>query len=123
MDTACVLAYVDGHYEIGKAIADRADLGESVVVPMVCLMEAYRRVDPKRHEMVEMLASLDNVETPPVEVGDCAFIGGWGRQVGSLDLAHAVLEAASRPIVPIMTGDPDAVRTVLAPGWPVLPLR
>jgi hypothetical protein len=122
LDTDSVLAYAAGHMKVGKAIADRSDLGESVIVPLICVMEAHRRVEGDGHNLIDLLVSLNNVETPPVGLDECVFIGGWARALGSLDLAHAVLETASRPVIPIMTGEPKAVQQILAPGWPIVEL-
>ena len=44
LDTACLLAYSEGTEAVGEQIAAVADRGQTVIVPALCLAEAYRQV-------------------------------------------------------------------------------
>jgi hypothetical protein len=91
-----------------------------VLVPALRLAEAYRQVDTARWSYVDVLGTLPDVVVAPVEHGHCPFLGGWARTLGTVDLAHAAMEAAANPIVPLMTAYRDTVTRVLPEEWPII---
>jgi hypothetical protein len=123
LDTNAVLAYARGSRFVGETIADAADEALDVLVPALCLAEAYRRTETSGWSHVELLAALPNVVVAPVEHGDCPFLGGWARTLGSLDLAQATIEAATHPIVRLMTAHRDLVTRLLPEEWPIIDIE
>ena len=61
LDSGAVLAYVHGSEVVGRALADAADLGETVAVPVTCLIEAYSLLDHDEFGPVAVLRSLPAV--------------------------------------------------------------
>jgi hypothetical protein len=120
LDTSAVLAYAHGSELVGESIAKAADVKLHALVPALCLAEAYRRIDTDGWSYVDILAMLPNVVVVPVQHGDCPFVGGWARALGSLDLAQATYETASNPLVPLMTAHRDLVGRVLPKQWPII---
>jgi hypothetical protein len=120
LDTTAALAYTEGSLMVGQRIAEASTAGQSVVLPALCLAEAYRRVRLDGVDLLDLLAELPPIEVTPVERDLCPFLGGWSRTLGTMDLAHAALEAAAWPLVPFMTTHREAVAKVLAREWPII---
>jgi hypothetical protein len=120
LDTSAALAYTEGVFAVGERIADANTAGVAVVLPALCLAEAYRQVDAEGANLLDLLADLPQVVVTPVERDLCPFLGGWGRTLESMDLAHAALEAAARPVVPLMTTRREKLARVLAREWPII---
>ncbi|TDC42624.1 hypothetical protein [Micromonospora sp. KC213] len=121
LDTACLLAYSGGTEAVGEQIAQVADRRQAVIVPALCLAEAYRRVTTDGWRLLDILGDLDQVIVTPVEHDMCMFLGGWSRTLGSMDLAQAALEA-TRATTPIMTDRRELLGEVLPKEWPVIDL-
>ncbi|GHJ14370.1 MULTISPECIES: hypothetical protein [unclassified Micromonospora] len=121
LDTACLLAYSEGAETVGEQIVQVADRGQSVLVPALCLAEAYRRVTTDGWRLLDILGDLDQVVVAPVAHDMCMFLGGWSRTLGSMDLAQTALEAA-RATTPIMTDRRELLGEVLPKEWPVIDL-
>jgi hypothetical protein len=122
LDTSAVLAYGRDAPEVGARISDAADQGRLVLVPALCLAEAYRRTDNEGWHLLDVLASLPNVTVPGISHGDCQHLGGFARTLGSKHLAHVVLEASTYPIVPILTSERARITKILADEWPIIDL-
>jgi predicted nucleic acid-binding protein len=126
LDANAVLAYGSGSLAVGKLISAAADKGRRVVVPGLCLAEAFRRIDSEGWVLLEVLESLPAVDITPVNTEDCRVMGGFARKLRSKHLAHAVIEAtafsALGDAVPIMTADRDLVARVLPKEWPIIDL-
>jgi hypothetical protein len=122
LDTDAVLAYADGSLTVARFISKAADAEDFVLVPALCLAEAYRRADSRSWNHLDVLSSLDAAVVTPVEPDDLPFLGGHARTLGSKHLAHAVLAAAARPITPIMTSQRERVTQILAKEWPIIDL-
>jgi hypothetical protein len=45
LDTSAIVAYAGGSVDVGEPMAEVGDAGGVVVVPVVCLVEAARKVD------------------------------------------------------------------------------
>ncbi|MGC4887311.1 hypothetical protein [Micromonospora sp. DT227] len=121
LDTACLLAHAEGAEPVGEQIVQVADRGQSVIVPALCLAEAYRRVTTDGWRLLDILGDLDQVVVAPVAHDMCMFLGGWSRTLGSMDLAQTALEAA-RATTPIMTDRRELLGEVLPKEWPVIDL-
>jgi hypothetical protein len=119
LDTSAALAYTEGVVTVGERIARLGARGRTVLLPALCLAEAYRRVDGDGASLLDVLADLPQVEVTPVERDLCPFLGGWGRTLGSMGHAHAALEAAGHPVVPLMTTRREEVVRVLPREWPI----
>ena len=122
LDTDAVLAYASGSFAVGERISRAADAADFVVVPVLCLAEAYRRADSEAWHYLDVLADLDATVVTPIEPDDAPFLGGHSRKLGSKHLAHAVLEAATYPMTPIMTAQRDRVTQILPKEWPIIDL-
>jgi hypothetical protein len=122
LDTDAVLAYARGSFEVGRRISEAADAEDFVIVPALCLAEAYRRADSDTWHYLDVLSNLDATVVGPVEQDDPPILGGYARKLGSKHLAHAVMEAAAHPVTPIMTSQRERVIQVLAKEWPIYDL-
>jgi hypothetical protein len=122
LDTDAVLAYAHGSFDVGGRISRAADAGDFVIVPALCLAEAYRRADSDTWHYLDVLSNLEATVVIPVEPDDPPFLGGHARALGSMHLAHAVIEAAAHPITPILTAERDRVGQILAKDWPIFDL-
>ncbi|MFC4146891.1 hypothetical protein ACFO0M_11585 [Micromonospora mangrovi] len=121
LDTACLLAYCEGTETVGEQIAEVADRRQSVIIPALCLAEAYRRVHTDGWRLLDTLGDLAHVEVASVTHDMCMFLGGWSRTLGGMDLAQAALEAA-RATSPIMTDRRELLGEVLPKEWPIIDL-
>lgn len=122
LDTDAALAYAHGSFSVGSRISEAADAGDVVIVPALCLAEAYRRAESDAWHYLDVLSNLDGVAVTRVEPDDPPTLGGYARILGSKHLAHAVIEAASHPVTPILTSRPERVSQILAKGWPIFEL-
>jgi hypothetical protein len=122
LDTNAVLAYASGSLDVGWLISEAADAEDFVIVPALCLAEAYRRADSEAWHYLDVLSNLDATIVTPVEPDDPPFFGGHARKLGSKHLAHAVIEAAAHPVTPILTSQRDRVAQILAKEWPIYDL-
>jgi hypothetical protein len=114
LDTDAILAYVEGTEAVGEHLASAADHGYAVLIPATCLAAAYQRVENEGWNYLDVLASLDHALVAPLTHEQCPVLGRWARNLG-LDTAHAAIEAASNPVVPLMTSRRDLVTRFL-PG-------
>ncbi|MFY1657041.1 MULTISPECIES: hypothetical protein [unclassified Micromonospora] len=121
LDTACLLAYSEGTEAVGEQIAAVADRGQTVIVPALCLAEAYRQVAVDGWRLLDILGDLDHVVVTPVAHDMCMFLGGWSRTLPSMDLAQVALEAA-RATTPIMSDRRELLGEVLPKEWPIIDL-
>jgi hypothetical protein len=121
LDTDALLSYADGSDRVGAFIADTADAGFTVLIPATCLAAAYRAVAGAGWPYLDVAASLPHVMVAPLEHDHCAVLGGWSRSLG-LDLAHAAIETAGHPIVPLLTSRRDLVTQFLPKEWPIIDL-
>ncbi len=119
LDTTAVLAYLRGTGGIGSMLSCAADKGEQVVLPALCLADAYRRADTEAALMLDVMRDLPQILVTSVEQGDCAVLGGWTGVVGRIDLAHAMIESASAH-VPLVTADRELAVLILPKEWPII---
>lgn len=122
LETSALLAYARGSTSVGEHLARASEDAEDVVVPALCLAEAYRRIDSDGWHLLDVLAGHPNVVVTPVEGDMCGVLGGWSRAMETMDVAQAAIEAASRPIAPVMTDKPELIRRHLPQDWPVVRL-
>jgi hypothetical protein len=122
LDTDAVLAYARGSFEVGEHISRAADAEDFVIVPALCLAEAYRRAGGDAWHYLDVLSDLDATVVTAVEPDAALFLGGHAHQLGSKHLAHAVLEAVAHAVTPIMTAQRERVTRVLAKEWPIIDL-
>jgi hypothetical protein len=93
-------------------------------VPDACLVletAAVLRYAAGWH-LLDVLADHPNVLVAPVEHDMCSVLDGWTRALDAIDVAQTIMEAASRPIVPIMTDKPKLMAQFLPEEWPVIAL-
>jgi hypothetical protein len=119
LDTTAVLAYLRGTGGIGPMLSSTADKGEQVVLPALCLADAYRQADAEAAAMLDVMRDLPQIVVTPVDQGDCAVLGGWTGLVGRLDLAHAMIHAAAAH-VPLVTADRELAVRILPEEWPII---
>ncbi|WP_033344502.1 hypothetical protein [Catenuloplanes japonicus] len=122
LDTSAILSYTAGSEFVGERIAKTADQGLEVVVPALCLSQAYREADSEQWHYLDVLSTLPQTVVAPVELNMCAIMGGWSRMLKTMDLAQTAMEAAARPIVPIMSAHADLIHQVLPKEWPIIEL-
>jgi hypothetical protein len=122
LDADAALAYARGSFGVGMRISRAADAGDFVILPALCLAEAYRRADSEAWHYLDVLSNLDGTIVTSVRPDDPPVLGGHARVLGSKHLAHAVIEAASHPITPIMTSQRERVIQILAKEWPIVNL-
>jgi hypothetical protein len=124
LDTTALVAYMRETTDVvGSKIAAANDVGASVIVPATCLAQAYAESDSDTFHLLDVISDLPNVIVAPLERSHCSILGSWSRILGgSLDLAHAMMEAAAYRIVPILTSRGDQVRQVLPKEWPIISL-
>ena len=102
LDTSAIVAYAEGSIHVGEPISEVRDEGGLVVVPVVCLVEAARKVGD---EMLHVL--VDGSEVAPLVGERWAAVASGVRVLERLDLAVALLEASTRRGF-LLTGEPDA---------------
>lgn len=119
MDTTAVLNYGE-HLALGQLLAGLAADEESLIVPVLCLAEAYRTAGgDERIHLLDVLGAQPTVRITPVNNDDGPILGGWSGVLGSFDLAHAVLETATHH-VPLITSRRKEVVRILPEEWPVM---
>jgi hypothetical protein len=119
LDTDAILAYGDGTSGVGEHLASVADHGYAVLIPAICLATAYQRAQNDEWHYLDVLTSLDRAVVAPLTQEQCPVLGGWARTLG-LDTAHAAIEAASNPIVPLMTSHRSLVTRFLPRERPII---
>jgi len=119
LDTAALLAYANSDDHVGGLIAKYADRGRAVLIPAACLATAYRDVNADGWPLLDIITNLPHSIVSPLEGEDCPVLGGWARTLG-LDTAHAAIEAAAHPVVPLMTSQRDLVSQFLPKEWPII---
>jgi hypothetical protein len=119
LDTDALLVYAGRSDRVGEFMATVADEGGIVLVPATCLAAAYRHALNVSVPHLDVLSTLPYVVVTPLEHDHCLVLGGWARTLG-LDLAHAAIEAASHPIVRLMTAHRKQVTEFLPSEWPII---
>jgi hypothetical protein len=119
LDKDALLVYSAGSERVGLVMSKVADAGLSVLVPATCLAAAYRDALAVSVPYLDVLSNLQYVVVAPLEHDHCAVLGGWAQSLG-LDLAHAAIEAAGHPIVPLMTASRSKVTEFLPKEWPII---
>lgn len=124
LDTGALLAYARGVEEVGRELVDVADVEGTVVVPLLCLIEAYAQLDQAGHELLRMLRRNPVVRTVPPEIDpdvtdDPPLIGEMARPSGRLGAGHAAFLALLHR-AGVITSRPEEIRAVLGDDWTVL---
>ena len=119
LDTDALLVYSGGSDLVGGTMSKTAETGHRVLIPATCLAAAYSQALPVSVPYLDVLSSLPYVVVAPLEQDHCPVLGGWARTLG-LDLAHAAIEAASHPIVRLMTASRAKVTEFLPKEWPII---
>lgn len=122
LDADAISAFAAGSRRVGERIATVAERDGEVFVPVICLAQAYRTAEGVEHDYLAALSSHPHVTVVPVEGPDYWVIGGWARKIGSLHLAQAVAETATRPLIPLLTAHRDKVAHHLPNEWPIIDL-
>lgn len=124
LDSGALVAFAHGVEAVGQVLVDVADIGGTVAVPLVCLIEAYSLLPREKYELLRMLRRNPTVQTvlPDVDldhVDDCGGIGAMTRYAGRLGAGHAVYVAMTTA-AGVITGHADQIRTVLGPDWQII---
>jgi hypothetical protein len=124
LDTGALLAYANGVDAVGEVVVDASDVGGSVAVPLVCLIEAYGLLRHDEHDLLRTLRLNRAVRTdvPGLALDrgdDCALIGGMARHTGRLGAGHAAF-AALVNAAGVVTSRPDQIRAVLGERWEII---
>lgn len=122
LDAGAISAYASGSLRVGREVSRVADQAGDVILPSLCLAEAYRVAEGIQHDYLAVLAALSHVTVIPLEEPDCWVVGGWSRRIGSLHLAQAAAETAARPTITLLTAHRDKVTEHLPKEWPIIDL-
>lgn len=115
VDTGAIRRYVAADsLTVSAALAGLEAGGFTALVPAVCLSEAYWMVDRDDEPMLDVLRTLPQIEVVALDAGDAPAVGGLGRYLGTLGMAHACLLAAVLR-VPLMTTEPALAGKILSP--------
>ncbi|MBV1855708.1 hypothetical protein [Catellatospora tritici] len=90
------------------------DAGYQVLVPALCLSEAYWAVDAADEPLLDVFRTLRQVTVAPLPAGDAQAVGGLARFLGTLGMAHACLLAAVTH-TPLLTAEPALAGKLLRP--------
>jgi hypothetical protein len=104
LDTSAIVAFADGSVHVGEPITEARDAGGVVLVPVVCLAEAARKVDDS---MLRVLVGNPACEVAPLTRDTWPMTATTIRMLGRLDLATSLI-AASATGGFVLTGEPDA---------------
>ncbi len=142
LETSAVVAYAEGNFSVGMKIAEVADRRLEIILPAVCLAEAYQQTGKNNSNYLDLLAELGNVTVTPVEHDMCNVLGGWTRIMETMGTAQAAMErrparhsdhdqpgrddppdpgkgvADHRALTPYAWKDLDVGRVTSAFGWP-----
>ncbi|MGH3716330.1 MAG: hypothetical protein ACRDT4_23150 [Micromonosporaceae bacterium] len=116
-----MLAYAHGALRVGLTVARTADSNRSVLVPVLCLAEAYRQA-PGQADLLDVFQGLGHVHVTPVEQDMAPFLGGFSNTLGRMDLANLVVTASEYAVVPIMTSERKLITQILPSEWPIIDL-
>lgn len=124
LDSGALTAYVQGVETVGQVLVDVADVGGTVTVPLICLVEAYSALAGGEHELLRMLRRNSAVETVLPEcdldsADDCLIIGEMARHGGRLGAGHAAYVAMTNA-AGVVTDRPDQIRHLLGDEWEII---
>lgn len=124
LDSGALMAYVHGVEAVGQILVDVADVGATVVVPLVSLIEAYSLLHHDEHELLRLLRRNPAVQTvlPALDVDgadDCPWIGSMARHTGRLGAGHAAYVALTNA-AGVVTSRADQIRAVLGNDWEIV---
>jgi hypothetical protein len=124
LDSGAVMAFVHGEEKVGQVLVDMADVGGTVALPLVCVIEAYSLLHHDEHEMVRTLRRNPVVQTvePTIDLDrgdDCPVIGSMARTAGRLGAGHAAYTALVST-AGVVTSRPDQIRSVLGEEWTLI---
>jgi hypothetical protein len=124
LDSGAVMAFAHGVDAVGQVLVDVADVGGTVAIPLVCVIEAYSLLHYDEHELVRALRRNPVVQTvvPMVDLDggdDCPVIGSMARTAGRLGAGHAAYTALVRASG-VVTSRPDQIRSVLGEEWAIV---
>lgn len=121
IDTDSLLAYTRGIPDVGELIAARSDADEVVLVPVLCLAQAYRSVTSDDHVLLDVIQGVPNVRVTPVEPDMAVFLGGFSRSLERMDLAQVVITAAQHG-ARVLTSERKLISRFLPSEWPIVDL-
>lgn len=124
LDSGALTAYAHGVEAVGQVLVDVADVGGTVTVPLICLVEAYSELANDEHELLRMLRRNTSVETalPGWDLDradDCPIIGEMARHGGRLGAGHAAYVAMTSA-AGVVTSRPDQIRHLLGDEWEII---
>lgn len=118
LDASAVAAYAGESIAVGELIIEVGDEGARVGVPVVCLVEAYRRIPDGQRGRVALLVSHPAVVVVGADSGDWQALAEETCGLGRVDLAAALLLSIDSAAY-VLTADPDAYGDK---GLPVIPI-
>jgi hypothetical protein len=104
LDTSAVVAYAAGSVDVGEPMAEVGAEGGRAVVPVVCLIEAARRVGD---DMPRLLVDHPSCDTAPLTLDIWETVTAGARILGRLDLAVALVSATAGDGY-VLTAEPHA---------------
>lgn len=108
LDTSAVVAYATGSVDVGEPMAEVGDAGGVVLIPVVCLVEASRKVDPA---MLHLLVEHPACELAPLTADEWPMAATTTRILGRLDLAVSLMAAATGGGF-VLTAEPGSYGTL-----------
>jgi hypothetical protein len=121
LDTSAVLAYTATSVGLGETIVEIVDEGAQFAVPVLCLVQAAQRVDPKLAEGLDLLVAHEQCIVLPMLAEDWRPLAELTTLLGQCDLATSLLEAIDRDAY-VITGVPSAYLPAGGEDLPVIGL-
>ena len=122
-DTGGLLAYASRDEKVGQVLVDAADLGRRVIIPVICLVEAYRQLDHDEHPLLGPLRANEMVDVAAIDTAwgtDAApTIGSMARHTGRLGAAHTVWAAITAG-GEVVTSLAHELTPILGTDWPIV---
>ncbi|HEX2774472.1 MAG TPA: hypothetical protein VHN18_18860 [Micromonosporaceae bacterium] len=123
LDATALCAYVDGNVAVGELMAEVADEGRQVAVPVTCLAAAYvARDGDVDGALLALLMTAPLIRPFPLGVAEARAAGRIaalaGRDIALGHAAHTALAAEAH----LATTEPASAAAVLPARWSILNL-
>ena len=124
LDTGALLAFAHGVDSVGQVLVDTADAEATVMVPLICLIEAYGSLHNHEFELLQALRRNPAVVTvvPSIDVDhfdECPTLGVLARLAGRLGAGHAAYVALTQA-AGVITSRADQIHAALGDEWTVI---
>jgi hypothetical protein len=121
LDTSAVLAYSHASVGLGETIVEVVDEGAQFAVPVLCLVEASRLLDPDAPVGLDVLVAHEQCVVLPMLAEDWRPLAELTGLLGRPDLATGLLEAIDRDAY-VITAESVSYLPAGGEGLPVITL-